>query len=296
MTYDHLHPDFRHVMLLSDAERIEFLQQPRWISYADAQHGLDTLQSLFHAPKRPRMPNLLICAESYNGKTTLIRRFQHLCGQGYMDAQAEPVKPLLLAEAPPQAGEKEVYVCLLEQFFTPYRITDPPAKLRYQLIHLCRVCKVRMIIIDEFHSLLEGTSRQQRVVMNTLKLLCNELMIPIVCVGTQKAKQALQIDPQYASRFDVLTLPLWKLDPDFQRLLAGFERILPLKHPSNLGAVELAPLLHTISGGNLGDLHRLLMECVKEAIVRRTERIDLPLLERKRQWQRPSNGIRELPR
>lgn len=120
--------------------------------------------------------------------------------------------------------------------------------------------------IDEFNSLLIGSAIKQREVMNTIKLLCNELAIPIVGVGTREAVLALHTDPQHASRFDVVTLPLWELNQDFQRLLAGFEKVLPLKNPSKLHEPELAGLIHSISEGNMGNLHRLLVECATDAI------------------------------
>jgi len=44
--YEHIHADFRHVMALTDIERLGFLDQPRWIGHKVAQHILDTLQGL----------------------------------------------------------------------------------------------------------------------------------------------------------------------------------------------------------------------------------------------------------
>lgn len=292
-SYEHIHPEFRHIMGMPDKERIEFMDQPRWIGYKTAQQILDTLQGLMHKPVRPRMPNLLIVGESNNGKTTIIRRFSDLCGQGYVNDDAEPVKPIILAEAPPSADEKSLYISILERFFTPYRASDPASKLRYQVIHLFRACHVRILIIDEFHSLLTGSPVKQREVMNAIKLLCNELAIPIVGVGTREAVRVLHTDPQHASRFDVMTLPLWELNQDFQRLLAGFEKVLPLKKPSKLHTPELASLLHTISEGNTGNLHRLLIECATEAIESGKEQIDKPIIESK-VWLRPTRGIREI--
>lgn len=291
--YEHIHPDFRHLMLLSDQERIEFLDEPRWIGYQAAQQIMDTLQGLLHKPVRPRMPNLLLVGDPNNGKTTIVRRFRDLCGQGYVNEDAEPVKPIILAEAPPSADEKGLYISILERFFTPYRASDPVSKLRYQVIHLFRACHVRMLIIDEFHSLLTGSAIKQREVMNAIKLLCNELAIPIVGVGTREAVRVLHTDPQHASRFDVMSLPIWDLNQDFQRLLAGFEKVFPLKNPSRLHQPELATVLHAISEGNIGNLHRLLVECAKEAVKSGREQIDKTVIGSKA-WVRPTRGIREV--
>jgi hypothetical protein len=200
---------------------------------------------------------------------------------------------VIIAEAPPSADEKGLYISILERFFTPYRASDPASKLRYQVIHLCRACHVRVLIIDEFHSLLTGTAVKQREVMNAIKLLCNELAIPIIGVGTREAVRVLHTDPQHASRFDVMNLPAWDLNPDFQRLLAGFEKVLPLRIPSRLHEPALASRLHTISEGNLGNLHRLLTDCAVDAIKTGKERIDQSTIEGK-VWMRPTRGIREL--
>ena len=290
---DHVFADFRHIVGLPDADRIAFLDQPRWISYPLATRMLDTLRGLMEKPTRPRMPSLLIVGESNNGKTTLIRRFTDLHGVAYVDTNNEPVKPVILVESPPSADEKGLYIAILERFFTPYRASDPAAKLRYQVIHLLHLCKTRVLIIDEFHSLLAGTAIKQREVMNTIKLLCNELSIPIVGVGTREAVRVLHTDPQHASRFDVISMPLWELNPDFQRLLHGFEKVLPLRKPSELLKPEMATALHAISGGNIGNVHRLIVECAIEAIRSKKECIDLAIVKSKA-WVKPTRGIREV--
>jgi hypothetical protein len=291
--YAHIHPEFRHIPGLPARERIAFMDQPRWIGYPVASRILETLRSLMEKPSRPRMPNLLIVGEPNNGKTTLVRRFYQLHGEGYLDENAQPVRPVILTEAPPSADEKGFYISILERFRAPYRATDPVPKLRYQVIHQLRYCRTRILLIDEFHSLLTGSAHKQREVMNAVKLLCNELMIPVVGIGTREAVGVLHMDPQHASRFDVATLPLWELNQEFQRLLVSFEQILPLRKPSRLHQPELALALHSISGGNLGDLYRLLVACATGAIESGREHIDKGIIESKA-WLRPTRGIREV--
>ncbi|NMX59082.1 TniB family NTP-binding protein [Pseudomonas sp. WS 5146] len=290
--YPHIHPDFRAVMSLSDEERIRFIQEPRWIGYPAAHEIISAMRALLTIPSRPRMPNLLLVGDSNNGKTTIIRRFVELYGQGYVNAQSEPVKPVILVESPPAADEKGLYISILESFWAPYRASDATAKLRYQVVHMFRSCHVRLLVIDEFHSLLTGSAIKQREVMNALKLLCNTLAIPIVGVGTSDAVRVLHTDPQHASRFDVVALRRWEPSPDFQRLIRSFESILPLRQASVLSKPELALALHSISGGNTGDLHRLLMECAKDAIITGSEKITKSTIE-KHAWLQPTRGIRE---
>lgn len=291
--YAHIHPDFRPVLCLSNKERIHFLNEPRWIGYPTAQKLIELLRHMMDLPTRPRMPNLLVAGDSNNGKTTIIDRFRELHGASYVNDNAEPVKPVIVVQSPPTSDEKALYISMLEEFWAPYRATDPVVKLRYQVLHLMRECNVRILIIDELHSLLSGSAIKQREIMNAIKMLCNELAIPVVGVGTSDAIRVLHTDPQHASRFDVFPLRPWNIGVDFQRFLKGFESVLPLKEPSQLFHPGVAHRLHSISEGNTGNLHRLLVECATEAINSGKEKIDLEIINSK-SWLTPTRGIREL--
>jgi hypothetical protein len=293
MENEYLHPGFIHVLNYTDQERIRFLHEPRWIGYSKANKIIETMRDLMERPVKSRMTNLLLVGDPNNGKTTIINRFKELHGKDYVNSESEAVKPVIIVESPPSADEKGLYISILEKFWTPYKATAPTNKLRYQVLHLMRQCHVRALVVDEFHSLLTGTATKQREVMNCIKFLCNELKIPIIGVGTLEAIRVLHTDPQHASRFDVSSLKTWEQNAEFQRLLVSFERILPLKRSSKLHNPELASLLYSISAGNIGNLHRLLIECSIEAINSNTEQITKEIISSKK-WLRPTKGIREL--
>ncbi|WP_258045727.1 TniB family NTP-binding protein [Mesorhizobium sp. NBSH29] len=87
-------------------------------------------------------------------------------------------------------------------------------------------------MIDEVHSLQAGTVREQTRFLNLLRFLGNELRIPLVCVGTQQARNALRTDDQLVRRFEAVALPPWQNDEDFGGLIGSLQRTLPLRRPS----------------------------------------------------------------
>ena len=91
-----------------------------------------------------------------------------------------------------------------------------------------------MIVLDEVNGMLAGTYRQQRVFLNALRFLANDLRAPLVCAGTDLARQALLTDAQLAERFEAFHLERWKNDRAFARLLKSLAAILPLRRASDL--------------------------------------------------------------
>ena len=53
-SYEHIHPDFRHIMGLPDKARIEFMDQPRWINYKAAQQIMGQMMTFVQQSKLPK--------------------------------------------------------------------------------------------------------------------------------------------------------------------------------------------------------------------------------------------------
>lgn len=291
--YSHLGDAARLVVEQDDATRIRFIDEPHWIGYSKAIAMLDFLGEMLDRPRHLRTQNLLLVGEPGNGKTTIVSHFADVRGIPGQNSFGDPVKPIIMAQAPPSADEKALYISIMEHFWSPTRTSLPAARLRYQVIHMMRSCNVRMLIIDEIHSMLTGTPNKLRETMNAIKLLCNELQIPIIGVGTNDAVRVLHSDQQHSSRFDVMTLPSWGANAEFQQLLKSFEQLLPLREASRLYERESAKRLHFLCEGNIGQLSRLLTSCARDAIKRREEKIT-PITVERHAWIRRSNGIREV--
>lgn len=291
--YAHISPQFKDVMYKSDLDRIDFLDAARWVDYKAANTLKDILDGLLRKPERPRMPNLMLVGESNSGKTTVITRFMDSSGQPFISDDAVSVRPVIYVEVH-KPDERELYNAILRAFWAPHNPVAPLEKLRHQALHLLRNARTRMLILDEVHTINNGSSIKRMDVMNELKMLSNVLHIPLVLVGTRVALQLLTLDAQYSSRFEVVSLPNWSINADFQRFLKSFESVLPLKGASKLYSPELTTLIHAISNGNTGNIEYLLRECAREAIQTGTEVIDRKLLEKNR-WMRPTStdGRRE---
>jgi len=290
--YAHIAQQFKEVLFKTDLERLDFLEESRWIDYPAANKLRAILDGMLRVPERTRMPNLLLVGQSNSGKTSVVTRFKETTGKPYISDDAVSVRPVMYVEIH-KPDERELYSAILREFWAPHNPAAVLSKLRDQAIHLLRAARTRMLVIDEIHTVSNGSPRKAMDVMNEIKMLSNTLHIPLVLVGTRTALQLLMLDPQYTSRFEVVALPDWSVNADLQRFLKAFESVLPLKKPSRLFSPEFTTLIHAISAGNTGNMEYLLRECAKEAIRTGTEVIDLSLLE-KNSWMRPTSadGVR----
>lgn len=285
---DHLNERSKSYLALSDEERISKIHDEKWIRYTKAKEILARLEQLLKRPRVNRMKNLLLVGETNNGKTRILKRFQKL-HPGDDNPEGDAIfLPVLLIQCPPVPDEGRFYNEILSKLHAPFnRRARPGDKLHEVKVTLEKI-DAKMLILDEIHNVLAGTSAKQRLFLNVLKYLGNELKITIVAAGIDEAFNVLASDPQLANRFDSVVLPRWELNGDFISLLVSFERALPLREPSLLAKNEDIRLkLHSMSAGLIGELSDILKGAAELAIRTKKERIDLGILK-KLKWQHPS--------
>lgn len=271
--YPHLSETAASKLELSNRDRIYHIKKPRWIGYGRAKEIIEKLEDLLVHPPQARMPNMLLIGETNNGKTMLISKFRekHLAEEN-PDGEAVNI-PVLYVQAPPGPDERGLYNAILARLFERSPKSEPTDLKRDHVINVLRRVKLGMIIVDEIHHLLAGTYVKQRNCLNVLKYLGNELCVPIVGIGTAEAMRAVQTDPQLANRFMPEVLPKWGKNAELARLLASFERVLPLRQPSHLAQPAMASKIVDTAGGAIGEMSALLNAAAIHAINTGEERI-----------------------
>lgn len=276
----HLHDKtLENILNYSDKERILSVKKFKWIGYTNAIKIHKKLEDLRDYPKTLRMPNLLLIGDSNNGKTVLLNKFAENNNSFVDENTQELILPVLMVQAPPDPDEKRFYNSILEGLFAPYKNSEKIEARQQRVLHLLKKVNLKVLIIDEIHHLLAGTTSKQRTFLNVIKYLSNELKISIVCSGTREAFNAIQTDPQLANRFEPKILSKWQFDEEYLRLLASFEKILPLKEPSHLIERSLANTILIKSEGLLGEISKILELSTILAIETGIEKINKNILD-----------------
>lgn len=275
----HLLPAVRPQALLDNATRIQSLLRDRWIDYPRATQALESLERLLATPRRERMPCLLLYGDSNIGKTQIIAKFRRQHPDEFDERLGVEMRPIISMQMPPTPDQHRFYSALLFELGAPHNAAASLAVLERLARDLLRRMSPGMLIVDEVHHLLAGTYREQRAALNLLKFLANDLRASIVLVGTDDAVLALQSDSQMVSRFTPFEVPRWRESETFRRLLSAFERILPLRRPSDLAQRETAQYVLAASSGLTGEVSRLLNAAAELAIRTGDEAVGLHHLE-----------------
>lgn len=296
----HLPQDVRPVAALNADARIGHIRAERWVQHAAADRVLGYLQEAFSQPRRERMENILLVGESGMGKTMLIRKFERQTTPGFDDVAGMQQRPVVVMLMPHQPTETQFFDQLLGAMNAPsaghFTRSFP---LREPAIRLLRELGTRVVVIDELNSVLAGTPRQQRVFLQLLRFLSNELRLAFVGVGVPEARHALFSDSQLRSRFTDVELPTWSVGEDLRDFVTRLTWSLPLREPSPVDSPKLRHLLVDRTGGITLGICKAFERAAIAAIRGGTERISLDSFQDPEIWRgvaTPARSARTSPR
>ena len=275
--YPHLHPSAIERLRDLPEEQIEYIKGDWWIGYNEANTILKELDDLITYPRNLRMPCKVLVADSQNGKSTLLRRCIRLHKVEYTEDE-HIIFPALLFETPSAPDEGRLYSSILKALAVAHREDAAPERLLAKVIDRMASLNVRLLMADEFHNMLQGTPRNQRQFLASLKSLLNVLKMPFVAAGTTDVVRALATDTQFVSRFEQLKLPRWGANKETVRMIGTLESLLPLPEPSGLAKQDKAVLIMGTSGGTLGGMIDIVKKAGIAAIRQRRPSIEPSVL------------------
>jgi hypothetical protein len=276
---DHLQPQFRTIAAKSADERIEWIRQDRWIHYLRADQALKQLDELLAFPPRNRMPCLLLTGAPGMGKTHIIQKFVRDHPPVFDEIHGTTRVPVVAMQMPPEPLEQDFCEEFLMALGAMISTGLSLVSLRLRARKFARQFGLRLLIVDEIHSMLAGTFRQQRRFLNSLRFLANDLHLSIVCVGTHEAYQALTTDQQLADRFGEFELPQWRNDASYAQLLKTFAAMFPLRAASDLCEPKIRQRILALTEGVTVRICRVVETAAIAAIRQGSETITLDSFE-----------------
>src|SRR5450755_1145112 len=233
MNGEHVSSKTRELLDKPMEERVAYLQKDSWIPYSQANQVLQQLEDLLKHPKCDRMPNLAISAQTNNGKTRLMKHFLSL-HQAAETSGGTITVPVFYVQCPSIPEESRVYSAILLKLGKKFGPTAPAQETLVLVQDALSKIEIRIPALDEVNFTEGGTAGKQKRFLNAIRYLANELRISVVCLGTEEMMRVIRSVPAVENRFPPAVLPQWHSDDEFRKLLASFEKIIPLKYPSDL--------------------------------------------------------------
>ena len=191
---------------------------------------------------------------SNNGKTAIARRFQSRQVLPE-DPQAERSRiPVALIQAPNGPRIPQLLAAILAALGREVGARVRPRSCAAKPTRPCRIVGLRLLLIDDLHNM-KGSNAAAMLV--ELREIGSVTGVSLGCFATKEIAYVLRQDEQLANRLELFVLPRWRRDdPDYLRLLATFERALPLRQRSILTAPKTAARILAMGEGLIGGIAR----------------------------------------
>jgi hypothetical protein len=233
-------------------------------------------------------PCLAILGATGAGKTRLIQEWLSRNKQSRRETPSGSIIPYLYVSVPAKASIKGTAAAFLTTLGDPNPGRGTQWNMVTRLHTLLKVCKVRMIFVDEFQHIIDReTQRVLNAVADFLKDIINQSHIPMILIGQEgEAEPILRVNPQLSRRVGtpryLKPFPWDHTHPEtiaeFCTLLESIDLELPFD-PSGLGEQDLAFRLHYATDGYLGWIMPLIRRAAILAIATGCSTLNLPLLQ-----------------
>lgn len=280
--HTHLGPSAQEQLSLPPAERASLMLIERFITHDRLTPILDHIEFLLNQPRQSRASGLVVSGRPGSGKTMIARAIQRRNQPVLSEGGRSPSLPVMGISMTGAREAKTLYNRMLGQLGIPDAGRYSGTDRERMVVKLCGAADLRLLIVDEIQDILTSTPRQQRMALDTIKFLMNQLALPILVLGTSQAPEAMQVDEHLNARFRYRELPVWKQDSHLVRFLDVLESVLPLRKPSHLSSPTLSSEILRLSEGVLDPMMKLVTYAAAHAVESGDEQITVSSLQRAR--------------
>jgi hypothetical protein len=220
------------------------------------------------------------------GKSTLVKSYAASCSR-YETPSGTKV-PVFYTETPSPVTVKGMAAKLLQVLGDPAANHGTLWSMNSRLVHFIRTCEVQMIILDDFHHLIDKeTNRVLGNVSDWLKVLIKETNIPFLVVGVEgTVRRILDANAQLSRLFAIReTLYPFQWDArnpetikEFLTFVAFAERLIGVRLTEEIEREDLLYRIYYATDGVVGNVMNLLRYAVALAQQREEETLTLELL------------------
>jgi hypothetical protein len=212
--------------------------------YADAQRSGKARKQVFS--KQLPICSFSLIGVSGMGKSTTVEAVLAAYPQYILHKELDLHQVVWLkVECPKDGSVKELALNILRVFDAVLGTSHTPKvtnrvtvdSLMSQVKHLARAHHLGVLVLDELQNVSVRKSGGREELLNWFQELVNELKLPLVLLGTFKARAVLQLDARHSRRAGVMGGATWRpltRGAEFDLLLETLWMYQWLRHPGEL--------------------------------------------------------------
>ena len=268
-----------------------------YIPYPGAEDTLEEIEDCHYSREYSNEPrSMAITGYTGSGKTTIIE--QYMARHPANETEKETSVPIFKSLIQPNSNIKDFLKSVLKSLIASVSMIDEDdvddaylrgdlTTIRKRLYKYIKEANVKLIILDEFQHLV--SSKNDKKILNdiadTIKTLINETKVPVILVGTTRAKAVFAVNPEMARRFsgnvDIEPFKISTSDEilEFRKFLTAVDKAVPLDN-TGLSSGEMTQRFYAASNGVIDDIMRLIKFAGKKTIKEGRNKITLEDLAR----------------